>query len=72
MGPHNIRFHKEDKKYTCCNPKTMELLDCELMGVCGVISLNMVSCGRLTLVLPKARYQCSANEYLQDIVLYVF
>ena len=43
MGTHNIRLYKEvDKKYTGYNLKTMELLDCALIGVCAVIRLNTV------------------------------
>ena len=43
MGTHNICLHKEvDKKYTGCNLKTTELLDCALMGICAVIRSNMV------------------------------
>ena len=43
MGAHNIRLCKEaDKKYTGCNLKTMELLDCALIGVCAVIRSNTV------------------------------
>ena len=42
--PQNICLYKEvDRKYTGCNLKTRELLDCALRGVCVVISLNMVS-----------------------------
>ena len=38
---HNTCFYKEvDKKYTDCNLKTMELLECALIGVCAVIRLN--------------------------------
>ena len=41
MGTHNIRLCKEvDKKYTGCNLKTTELLDCTLIGVCAVIRSN--------------------------------
>ena len=36
--------YKVDKKYTGCNLKTTELLDCALIGVCAVISLNTVGC----------------------------
>ena len=44
MGTHNICLYKEvDKKYTGCNLKTMELLDCVLIGVCAVIRLNTVT-----------------------------
>ena len=43
MGTHNICLYKEvDKKYTGYNLKTMELLDCALIGVCAVIRLNTV------------------------------
>ena len=43
MGPHNICFYKEIvKMYTGCNLKTIELLDCVLIGVYAVIRLNMV------------------------------
>ena len=41
MGTHNICLYKEeDTKYTGCNLKTVELLDCALIGVCVVIRLN--------------------------------
>ena len=43
MGTHNMCLYKGvDKKYTGCNPKTTELLDCALIGVCAVIRLNTV------------------------------
>ena len=43
MGAHNICLCKEaDKKYTACNLKTTELLECALIGVCAVIRLNKV------------------------------
>ena len=31
-----------DKKYTDCDLKTMELLECALIGACAVIRLHMV------------------------------
>ena len=44
MGTHNICLYFEvDKNYTGCNLKTMELLDCTLIGVCVIITSNMVS-----------------------------
>ena len=44
MGTHNICLYKEvHKKYTGCNLKTMELLDCSLIGVFVVIRSNMVN-----------------------------
>ena len=48
MGPHNICLYKEvDKKYTGCNHKTMDLLDCAFIGVCVADYLNRGMCGRL-------------------------
>ena len=41
MGTHNICLYKVDKKYTGCNMKTTELLDCALIG-CVVIRSNTV------------------------------
>ena len=56
MGTHNICFYKEaDIKYTGCNLKTTELLDCTLIGVFAVIRSNTVS--QLTFFLiPFALY----------------
>ena len=43
MSTHNICLYKEvKKKYTDCNLKTMEFLDCALIGICVVIRSNMV------------------------------
>ena len=43
MSNHNICLYKEvKKKYTGCNLKTMEFLDCALIGVCAVIRSNTV------------------------------
>ena len=43
MGAHNICLNKEvDKKYTGCNLKTTELLDCALIGVCALNRSNTV------------------------------
>ena len=42
MGTHNKYLYKEvDKKYTSCNLKTTELLDCVLKGV--IIRSNTVA-----------------------------
>ena len=44
MGTHNTCLYKEvDKKYTGCNLKTTELLDCVLIRVCAVIRSNTIS-----------------------------
>ena len=46
MSTHNVilcLYKESDKKYTGCDLKTMELLDCALIGVCAVIRLNTVS-----------------------------
>ena len=43
MGTHNISLYKEvDKKYTGCNLKTTELLNCAITGVCAIIRSNTV------------------------------
>ena len=43
MSTHNICLCTEvKKKYTGCNLKTTEFLDCALIGVCAVIRLNTV------------------------------
>ena len=43
MGTHSICLYKEvAKQYTRCNPKSTELLDCALIGVCAVIRSNTV------------------------------
>ena len=43
MSIHNICLYKEvKKKYTGCNLKTTEFLDCALIGVCAVIRSNTV------------------------------
>ena len=44
MGTHKICLYNEvNKKYTGCNLKTMESLDCALIEVCAVIRSNTVS-----------------------------
>ena len=46
MGTYNICLYTEvDKKYSGSNLKTMELLDCALIGICAVIRANTVLCG---------------------------
>ena len=43
MSTHNICLYKDvKKKYTGCNLKSMEFLDCALTGVCVVIRSNTV------------------------------
>ena len=43
MGTHNICLYKEvDRKYSDCNLKTTELLDCAFVGVCAIIRANVV------------------------------
>ena len=52
----SICFYKVvDKKYSYCNLKTMELLDCALIGVCAVIRSNTVPYMEL----------CSCSPFLQ-------
>ena len=43
MSTHNICLYKDvKKKYTGCNLKSTEFLDCGLIGVCAVIRSNTV------------------------------
>ena len=52
MSTDNICLYKEvARKYTCCNLKTTELLDCALIGVCAVIRSNTV--GRIQYAFMK-------------------
>ena len=52
MVTHNICLYKEvGKKYTGCNLKTAELLDCALIGICAVIRSNTVKDSLLMLWL---------------------
>ena len=54
MGTHNICLYKEDNEtYTACDLKTMELLDCALVGVCAVIRSNTVVYGILKMQVHK-------------------
>ena len=41
MSTHNKCFYKEVDKSTC-NPKTMILLECVLIGICAVIRLSTI------------------------------
>ena len=73
MGTHNICHYKEvGKKYSGCNLKTTELLDCALIGVCAVIRLNMV----ITLFEPYHHtnpYKCNFSlEYILCTFIYFF
>ena len=64
MGAHNICLYKEvDKKYTGYNLKTMELLDCALIGVCAVIRSNMVL--KVDTICKMPRF-CSSSASTQS------
>ena len=48
MSTHNTCLYKEvDTKYTGCNLKTMDRLDCALTGICAVVWLNTVQRGKV-------------------------
>ena len=69
MSTHNICLYKEvDKKYTGCNLKTAELLDCALIGVCVVISSNTV-CGTKTALVDM--FCKGATEPLIQLAAYI-
>ena len=63
MGTHNICLYKEvDKKYTGCNLKTRELLDCALIGVYAVIRSDTVFAMHLNnccFLLQYVKSRCS-------------
>ena len=43
MGTHIISLYKQvDKKYTGCNLKTTQLINCALIRICAVIRLQTV------------------------------
>ena len=53
MGTHSICLYKEvAKQYTSCNPKSTELLDCALIGVCAVIRSNTVFRVKVFKIIP--------------------
>ena len=44
MSTHNICLYKDvKKKYTGCNLKSTEFLDCALIGVCAVIRSKILA-----------------------------
>ena len=66
MSIHNICLYKEvKKKYSGCNLKTTEFLDCALIGVCAVIRSNTV-CSRYLVEVPG---QGASNEYPQHVFM---
>ena len=69
MGPHKICLYiVVDKKYTGCNLKTTELLDCALIGLCAVIRLNMVLFHYLTRHSKlTVDAHCSLRSQIQEI-----
>ena len=62
MSTHNICIYKVDKKYTGCNLKIMELLDCALIGVCAIIRLKTVCCG-YSLEAPQKQNTCYGYSF---------
>ena len=54
MSTDNICLYKEvARKYSCCNLKTTELLNCALIGVCAVIRSNTVCHGQEAFIMNK-------------------
>ena len=65
MSTHNICLYKEvKKKYIGCNLKTMEFLDCALIGVCAVIRSNTVLCMCNDLILSSSSESNTQDELL--------
>ena len=66
MGTLNICLYKEvDKKYTGCNLKTTELLDCALIGVCMVIRSNTVESFKVDLDHVVFKQKCI--QYIEKL-----
>ena len=69
MSTHNICLYKEvKKKYTGCNLKTTEFLDCALIGVCAVIRLNTVL---ITFLLKKKKKNCTLSGTMANWPLHL-
>ena len=68
MSTHNICLYKKvDKKYTGCNLKTTELLDCALIGVCAVIRSNtVVSYFSKKTYVVGTHYKCLSEVLLRS------
>ena len=65
MSTHNICLYKDvKKKYTGCNLKSTEFLDCALIGVCAVIRSNMVHCLPMSETIPEWHIQRFAQAGL--------
>ena len=62
MGTHNLCLYKEvDKKYTGCNLKTTELLDCVLIGV--IRSNTVYYTAVFSIINPNSNRLCSKLFY---------
>ena len=77
MSIHNICLYKEvKKKYTGCNLKTTEFLDCALIGVCAVIRSNTVGVFILhmtsKIVKLKGYNEIPCFKYLNQAFLRLF
>ena len=71
MGTHNIFLYTEaDKKYTGCNLKTTELLDCALTGICAVIRPNAVVC--FLFLHKNIHYGCCTSWRNKKTMLVLF
>ena len=67
MSTHNICLYKEvDKKYTGCNLRTTEFLDCALIGICAVIIHAITSVGQ------SVRSEKNLSEISKNSVRFFF
>ena len=72
MGTHNICLYKEDnKKYTVHDLKTMELLDCALVGVCAVIRSNTVVYGILKMQVHKPNNPLNLVSHVSGLISFI-
>ena len=70
--PHICLYQEVKKKYTGCNLKTMEFLDCALIGVCAVIRSNTVYAESLPVQEKIARYRKKKHANTEDIWQYSY
>ena len=75
MGTHSICFYKGvAKQYTRCNPKSTELLDCALIGVCAIIRSNTICLLLLhenVFLVPVLHYMVNIQKF-KHIISYCF
>ena len=69
MSTNDICFYEDvDKRYNGCNLKTLELLDCALIGACAVIRSNMVCLCKSYITQTQIKLISSALFAIQHVL----